>query len=112
MNEIDRLEEFLKYQQQGDATTYLFNWSRHQQVRAELHDFRFFRSNIDVQLDAKITGNIAVIVDEDKPLSKSTTPAHSPQKRPQVTSNPPANAQKSPMKVPELNSELKHARKR
>lgn len=54
MGEIDRLEEFLKYQQQGDATTYLFNWSRHQHVRAELHDFRFFRSNIDVQLDAKV----------------------------------------------------------
>lgn len=54
MGEIDRLEDFLLYQQQGDATTYLFNWARHQYFRAELHDFRFFRSAIDVQLDAKV----------------------------------------------------------
>ncbi|KNC97606.1 uncharacterized protein SPPG_07075 [Spizellomyces punctatus DAOM BR117] len=65
--EIDRLEDFLKYQQEGDATTFLFNWSKHQQCRANLHDFRFFRNEIDVQLDAKVTGNISVIIDHDRP---------------------------------------------
>jgi hypothetical protein len=54
MGEIDRLEEFLHYQHLGDATTYLFNWSRHQTFRSALHDFQFFRSIIDVQLDAKV----------------------------------------------------------
>jgi hypothetical protein len=53
--EIDKLEEYLKYQQQGDATQFLFNWSRHQQYRANLHDFKFFRNEIDVELDVKVT---------------------------------------------------------
>ncbi|KAJ1340406.1 hypothetical protein BSLG_004999 [Batrachochytrium salamandrivorans] len=53
IGEIDRLEEFLKYQQFGDATTYLFSWSRHQNFRAALHDFKYFQNEIDVQLDAK-----------------------------------------------------------
>ena len=52
--DIDRLESFLKYQQQGDATSYLFNWSRHQLFKAALHDFQFFKRDIDVQLDAKV----------------------------------------------------------
>ncbi|KAJ8324616.1 hypothetical protein O5D80_006862 [Batrachochytrium dendrobatidis] len=66
ISEIDRLEDFLKYQQFGDATTYLFSWSRHQHFRAALHDFKFFRNEIDVQLDAKVAGNISVVVDQDK----------------------------------------------
>eukprot|EP00842_Homolaphlyctis_polyrhiza_P006860 jgi/Hompol1/763/HPOL_005432-RA len=64
--DIMRLESFLKYQHLGDATTCLFNWSRHQQFRAALHDFRFFRNVIDVQLDAKVVGGISVVVDEDR----------------------------------------------
>ena len=52
--EIDSLQSYLAYQQQGDATTYLFNWSRHQHFRTTLHDFRHFRNTIDVQLDAKV----------------------------------------------------------
>ncbi|KAJ3157358.1 hypothetical protein HDU89_002772 [Geranomyces variabilis] len=66
LGEIERLEEFLRYQQEGDATTFLFNWSKHQQCRADLHDFRFFRNQIDVQLDAKATGTIGVIIDQDR----------------------------------------------
>nr|KAJ3419320.1 hypothetical protein HK105_007100 [Polyrhizophydium stewartii] len=66
MSEIDRLEDFLRYQQLGDATTYLFSWSRHQHFRAALHDFGFFRSEIDVQLDARVAGTLSVVVDEDK----------------------------------------------
>ncbi|KAI8827098.1 uncharacterized protein EV422DRAFT_563176 [Fimicolochytrium jonesii] len=66
LGEIERLEDFLKYQQEGDATTFLFNWSKHQQCRSELHDFRFFRNQIDVQLDAKVTGSISVIIDHDR----------------------------------------------
>ncbi|KAJ3010638.1 hypothetical protein HKX48_007306 [Thoreauomyces humboldtii] len=64
--EIERLEEFLRYQQEGDATTFLFNWAKHQQCRSELHDFRFFRNQIDVQLDARITGGITVSIDRDR----------------------------------------------
>ncbi|TPX42567.1 hypothetical protein SeMB42_g05076 [Synchytrium endobioticum] len=63
LQEIERLEAFLKYQQAGDPTQFLFSWARHQQVRAELHDFRFFKDDIDVQLDMKVTGGISVIVD-------------------------------------------------
>ena len=54
LSEIERLEAFLAYQQQGDATSYLFNWSRHQMFKAELHDFKYFKRDIDVQLDAKV----------------------------------------------------------
>ncbi|KAI8905723.1 hypothetical protein DFJ77DRAFT_478771 [Powellomyces hirtus] len=80
LGEIERLEEFLKYQQEGDATTFLFNWSKHQQCRADLHDFRFFRNQIDVQLDAKITGNISVVIDRDRaPVSANA--GHSGHKR-------------------------------
>ncbi|KAJ3327303.1 hypothetical protein HDU76_012036 [Blyttiomyces sp. JEL0837] len=63
LGEIEHLEEFLKYQQQGDATQFLFSWARHQQYRAELHDFKFFRNEIDVELDVKVTGNISVVTD-------------------------------------------------
>ncbi|KAJ3038902.1 hypothetical protein HDV00_012824 [Rhizophlyctis rosea] len=70
LTEIDRLESFLRYQQQGDATLFLFNWARHQQYRAELHDFGHFRDVIDVQLDARITGSINVVVDADAPMQQ------------------------------------------
>jgi hypothetical protein len=70
-HEIDRLDEFLKYQEMGDPTNFLFNWSRHQNVRATLHDFRFFRNGIDVNLNAKITGSVAVIVDEDQVVNRT-----------------------------------------
>ncbi|KAI9093726.1 hypothetical protein DFS34DRAFT_630104 [Phlyctochytrium arcticum] len=66
LGEIERLEDFLRYQQDGDATTFLFNWSKHQQCRADLHDVRHFRNQIDVQLDAKITGNISIVIDHDR----------------------------------------------
>ncbi len=55
LGELNRLEHFLSYQKEGDATTYLFNWTRHQMYRSELYDFRFFRKEIDVQLDAKVS---------------------------------------------------------
>ncbi|KAH6571454.1 hypothetical protein BASA60_007166 [Batrachochytrium salamandrivorans] len=74
IGEIDRLEEFLKYQQFGDATTYLFSWSRHQNFRAALHDFKYFQNEIDVQLDAKVSGSISVVVDQDKLPNTMMTP--------------------------------------
>ena len=55
LGEIQLLENFLNYQQEGDATTFLFNWARHQMYRTEMHDFPFFKTNIDVQLDAKVS---------------------------------------------------------
>ncbi|KAJ3087204.1 hypothetical protein HK102_011592, partial [Quaeritorhiza haematococci] len=64
IGEIERLDEFLKYQQMGDATQFLFCWARHQQLRSELHDFAHFRNEIDVQLDVKATGGISVVIDQ------------------------------------------------
>ncbi|KAI9355993.1 hypothetical protein DFJ73DRAFT_641345 [Zopfochytrium polystomum] len=78
--EIEFLEEFLRYQQSGDASQFLFNWVRHQQYRAELHDFRFFRNEIDVDLDIKVTGGIAVGVDAHHP------PVATPQRKASRTS--------------------------
>ncbi|KAI9216609.1 hypothetical protein BC828DRAFT_393205 [Blastocladiella britannica] len=61
--EIERLELFLRYQQSGDATQFLFSWARHQQLRQEMHDFKFFRDKVDVQLDIKCAGTITVLAD-------------------------------------------------
>jgi len=52
--EISRLQGFLDYQIEGDATQFLFNWQRHLVLRTELHDFKFFKQEIDVQLDLKV----------------------------------------------------------
>lgn len=65
LGEADRLEDFLRYQKSGDPTQFLFNWARHQKIRTELHDFRFFRDEIDVNLDVKVTGGVMVAVDHD-----------------------------------------------
>jgi hypothetical protein len=61
--EIDRLDDFLKYQINGDATQFLFNWSRHQQLRTELHDFKFFKDDLDVHLDLKVNAKSIFQVD-------------------------------------------------
>ncbi|KAL7751207.1 hypothetical protein RI367_003413 [Sorochytrium milnesiophthora] len=84
--EIDRLEEFLRYQQEGDATHFLFSWARHQQLRAQLHDFKFFRDKIDVTCDIKCTGSINVMVENALP---STSPAR-PSKSAASVPNSPA----------------------
>lgn len=74
MGEINRLEEFLQYQQSGDATHFLSSWARHQQIRSELHDFKHFRDAIDVQLDVKVAGNINVLVESvSPPVSRNVT---------------------------------------
>jgi hypothetical protein len=73
LQEIEYLEDFLQYQQHGDATQFLFSWSRHQQYRAELHDFKFFRNEIDVELDLKVTGNISVGEDDNTPNAMMAT---------------------------------------
>lgn len=52
--EITRLQDFLDYQINGDATQFLFNWHKHQSLLTELHDYRFFRHDLDVQLDLKV----------------------------------------------------------
>lgn len=74
LSEIEFLEEFLRYQQSGDATQFLFNWARHQQYRAELHDFKFFRNDIDVELDVKVTGGIVVGIDTKPAVVTSSPP--------------------------------------
>ncbi|KAJ3296182.1 hypothetical protein HK104_001869 [Borealophlyctis nickersoniae] len=55
LEEMDRLDQFVNYQRNGDANLFLFGWSRQQVYRAELRDFRFFRRGIDVGVDAKVT---------------------------------------------------------
>ncbi|KAI8618567.1 hypothetical protein BC830DRAFT_1166058 [Chytriomyces sp. MP71] len=64
LGEIEHLEEYVKYQQQGDATQFLFSWARHQAYRSELHDFKFFRNSIDVELDVKVNGGINIVLDD------------------------------------------------
>jgi hypothetical protein len=49
--------------------------------REKLCDFQFFRQEIDAQLDAKITGMISVIVDQDK--AGITTPTVAQNSSPQ-----------------------------
>jgi hypothetical protein len=58
LGEMNMLEDFLKYAKQGDATHFLFSWSRHQLFRSELHDFKHFRDDIDVQLDLKVRDSL------------------------------------------------------
>lgn len=70
VGEIARLDEFLSYQQSGEATSFLFSWGRHQQIRSELHDFKYFRNTIDVDLDVKVIGAISVLVEN---LEKATS---------------------------------------
>jgi len=54
LGEIKNAENFLEYQQEGDATHFLFSWSRHQKMLDELHNFKFFRNRVDVSLDTRI----------------------------------------------------------
>lgn len=75
VEEIDRLEQFLEHQQKGDATSFLFNWSRHQQARSELTDFGYFRTMIDVQLDAKMTGSVSIITTNNNDTESVTNSA-------------------------------------
>jgi hypothetical protein len=65
VSELDRLDSFVSYQIKGDPTQLLFSWSRQARLRAELHDFLFFRGELDVLLDVKVTGGVAVSIDED-----------------------------------------------
>jgi hypothetical protein len=79
LGEMNRLEDFLSYQQDGDATQFLFSWSRHQKVRAELHDFKHFRSEIDVNLDVKVGGGVQVVQDvAPQPIKEKTEVVHHP----------------------------------
>ena len=79
--EIDRLEEFLKYQQDGDPLACVATWHLHQMYREKLCDFQFFRPEIDAQLDVKVTGKISVVVDEDIADIISPTQNSSPQRK-------------------------------
>lgn len=54
LGDVDRLEDFLKYQQEGDSMNCVSTWHLHQMCREKLCDFEFFRQEIDVQLDAKV----------------------------------------------------------
>lgn len=52
--EIMRLASFLSSQIKGDATQFLFNWSKHQKLTSKLHDFKHFKEDLDVHLDLKV----------------------------------------------------------
>ncbi|ORX48180.1 hypothetical protein BCR36DRAFT_355124 [Piromyces finnis] len=64
LGEIRNAENFLEYQQDGDATHFLFSWSRHQKMLDELHEFKFFRNKIDVSLDTRVSGSIDILSDQ------------------------------------------------
>jgi len=64
LGEIKNAENFLEYQQEGDATHFLFSWSRHQKMLDELHNFKFFRNRVDVSLDTRVSGNIDILSDQ------------------------------------------------
>eukprot|EP00833_Pecoramyces_ruminatium_P010462 jgi/Orpsp1_1/1184494/evm.model.c7180000089744.1 len=64
LGEIKNAEKFLEYQQEGDATHFLFSWSRHQKMLDELHEFKFFRNRVDVSLDTRVSGSIDILSDQ------------------------------------------------
>lgn len=67
--EIDQLEAFVKYQQEGtDATQFILDWSHHQRLRNELHAFPFARDTCDVHADIRIVGGIQVHVEGAIPM--------------------------------------------
>lgn len=53
-SDIQKLEEFLKYQLNGDSMQCVYTWHLHQILREQHIDFKFFRQEIDVHLDAKV----------------------------------------------------------
>jgi hypothetical protein len=55
MGEIEQLEGFLKYQKEGESMQCVYTWHLHQMLREKLSDFSFFRQEIDVLLDAKVS---------------------------------------------------------
>lgn len=59
--EIQHHLDFAKYQQTGDATTFLFSYARQQRLREQLHSFAHFRDAIDVPLDVKVNGILEVV---------------------------------------------------
>lgn len=71
--EIKNAENFLEYQQEGDATHFLFSWSRHQKMLDELHEFKFFRNRVDVSLDTRVSGNIDILSDQVFHIPESDT---------------------------------------
>lgn len=88
VGEIDRLERFLEYQQDGDSMNCVSTWHLHQMSREKLCDFRFFRQEIDVQLDAKINGKMSVVVDQDKATMSAPSLNSSPQRKPILPQRP------------------------
>jgi hypothetical protein len=89
LGEMEKLEEFLSYQQEGDSMQCVYTWHVHQMYREKLSDFRFFRQDIDVQLDAKVDGNVTVIVDQQKSTIQGAVTPKRPQ-LPQRVVSPPA----------------------
>ena len=73
----------MKYQQEGDPLACVASWHPHQIYREKLCDFHFFRQEIDAHLDAKIIGQISVVVDQDKSTIASHISAQnsSPQRK-------------------------------
>lgn len=68
-------------------------WHLHQTSRESLCDFRHFRQDIDVQLDAKINGKISVVVDQDQAqMSLHASPTRPPTQtsptKPKLNSSP------------------------
>jgi hypothetical protein len=87
--EIDYLEGFLKYQQEGDSMQCVYTWHIHEFYRQKLVDFQFFRREIDTLLDAKIEGEIKVVEDVHQ-VSNASNLNQSPKKQSNSLSSSPA----------------------
>ena len=102
--EIEYLDTFLQYQQQGDSMECVYTWHVHQMYQEKLADFQFFRKNIDVLVDAKIEGSIKVIEDVNKVIdgrntmdNSSKQSQHSSPKRPLL---PPRQSDSTLLQAP------------
>ena len=99
--EIDYLDTFLQYQQEGDSMECVYTWHVHQHYQEKLADFEFFRKNIDVLVDAKIEGSLKVIEDINKPddsikkgmMSKQSSPTKQMNSSPKRPVLPPRQSE-------------------
>jgi hypothetical protein len=94
LGEMSMLDEFLRYQQTGDAATFLHNFIRHQGIRDALHQMRTIREEIDVELDMKVNGSITVTSD-----SGAMSPQRKGLNRPASSFGVPPLVPASPKKV-------------
>ena len=69
MIEIQRLDDFLKYQRtSNNPTNFLEIWGRHLRMKSHLHNFEHFKTQIGVEPNIKCSGAIRVVADDKENL--------------------------------------------